>query len=98
MTPAAVLLLLFSTTVPALLLPAAAVATDAAAPPPAVARKNVLYFLIDDLRPQMKLAYRQDMMHTPAFDQLAKESLVFSRAFCQVSMYIDYTNNDSRAR
>ena len=54
--------------------------------PPATRPKNVLYFLIDDLRPQMKIAYRQEMMHTPAFDQLATESLVFSRAFCQIAV------------
>ena len=39
--------------------------------------------IVDDLRPVMKVAYKQDYMITPAFDKLANESLVFSRAFCE---------------
>lgn len=34
----------------------------------------------------MKVAYRQDYMITPNFDRLAAESLVFSRAFCQIAV------------
>ena len=41
---------------------------------------------MDDLRPVMNVAYKQDYMVTPAFDKLANESLVFSRAFCQIAV------------
>ena len=42
--------------------------------------------VVDDLRPVMNVAYKQDYMVTPAFDKLANESLVFSRAFCQIAV------------
>ena len=34
----------------------------------------------------LNVAYKQDYMVTPAFDKLANESLVFSRAFCQIAV------------
>jgi arylsulfatase A-like enzyme len=52
----------------------------------ATAPKNVLYLIVDDLRAEMKVAYRQDHMHTPTFDRLANESLVFGRAYCQIAV------------
>jgi hypothetical protein len=62
-------------------------------PPPSVSgtpgpslRKNVLHIVVDDLRPVMKLAYRAGYMVTPNFDRLASQSLVFSRAFCQIAV------------
>ena len=45
---------------------------------------NVLYIVIDDLRPEMHLAYNQSHMITPNFDRLAQRGLTFSRAYCQV--------------
>ena len=46
------------------------------------ASKNVLYFVIDDLRPGLG-AYDQQNILTPNIDKLAEESLVFERAYCQ---------------
>ena len=45
-------------------------------------KKNVLFIVVDDLRPDIG-AYGQTYVHTPNIDQLAKESLVFDRAYCQ---------------
>ena len=53
--------------------------------PPAKAR-NVLYFLVDDLRPEMNLAYGQPDIVTPNFDRLAQRGLVFTRAYCQIAV------------
>ncbi|XP_062507887.1 iduronate 2-sulfatase-like [Corticium candelabrum] len=47
--------------------------------------KNVLYFVIDDLRPQLG-AYDQHETYTPNIDKLAKQALVFERAYCQQSV------------
>ncbi|XP_062507937.1 iduronate 2-sulfatase-like [Corticium candelabrum] len=44
--------------------------------------KNVLYIVVDDLRPQLG-AYGQSEMYTPNIDKLASQSLVFERAYCQ---------------
>ena len=45
---------------------------------------NVLYIVVDDLRPEMHLAYNQSHIITPNFDKLAQRGLTFSRAYCQV--------------
>ena len=45
-------------------------------------KKNVLYIVVDDLRPQFG-AYGQGYMHTPNIDSLANRSLIFDRAYCQ---------------
>jgi len=45
--------------------------------------KNVLFIISDDLRPEMMEAYGQKHMITPHFDELAKRSTVFNRAYCQ---------------
>ena len=47
----------------------------------AAALKNVLFFICDDLRPQLNVSYGKTFMHTPNFDRLASESLVFDWAF-----------------
>ena len=42
--------------------------------------KNVLFIVVDDLRPQLSFAYHQKETLTPNLDQLAREGLVFKRA------------------
>jgi hypothetical protein len=49
------------------------------------AKKNVLFLICDDLRPQLKEAYGQSFMVTPNFDKLARESLVFDYAFTNMA-------------
>lgn len=49
-------------------------------PPP---RPNILFIMVDDLRPQFA-AYGRTGMVTPALDQLANEGVVFKRAFVNV--------------
>ena len=49
-------------------------------PPP---RPNILFIMVDDLRPQFA-AYGRNGMVTPALDQLANEGVVFKRAFVNV--------------
>jgi len=44
---------------------------------------NVLFIVVDDLRPQLG-CYGRSQMHTPHIDRLAAESLRFDRAYCQV--------------
>ena len=48
---------------------------------PAAAVKNVLFFVCDDLRPQMNVAYNKPFMVTPNFDKFAAQALTFDRAF-----------------
>ena len=55
--------------------------------------KNVLFMPVDDLRPQMLAAYDQSYIHTPNLDRLAKESLVFQRAYCQHAVCIPSRNS-----
>lgn len=45
--------------------------------------KNVLFFVSDDMRPEMFKAYGRNDMITPTFDALAARSTVFRRAYCQ---------------
>ena len=46
-------------------------------------RPNILFIMVDDLRPQFA-AYGRTGMVTPALDQLAAEGVVFKRAFANV--------------
>eukprot|EP00038_Savillea_parva_P014739 m.11964 g.11964 ORF g.11964 m.11964 type:complete len:712 (+) comp2895_c0_seq1:126-2261(+) len=48
--------------------------------------KNVLHLVVDDLRPAMNVAYKQEYMHTPSFDRLANEGLVFLRAYTGIAV------------
>eukprot|EP00039_Didymoeca_costata_P013470 m.205289 g.205289 ORF g.205289 m.205289 type:complete len:702 (+) comp15783_c0_seq5:81-2186(+) len=48
--------------------------------------KNVLLIVVDDLRPQMNLAYGQKEMITPNLDKLANSSMVFNRAYVQFAV------------
>lgn len=45
-------------------------------------RPNVLFVVVDDLRPELGCYGRADMQ-TPAFDRLARTGLLFERAYCQ---------------
>ena len=49
---------------------------------------NVLWVILDDLRPQLARAYGQSSMVslTPAFDRLASESTTFTHAYAQQSI------------
>ena len=47
--------------------------------------KNILYVIVDDLRPQLG-AYGKKEMHTPNFDKLANKSTLFDRAYVQVAL------------
>ena len=60
------------------------VAPMAAAPDDA---KNVLMIVVDDLRPQLHLAYGHSFMKTPALDEfaLSKGTVTFTRAYAQVA-------------
>ena len=44
---------------------------------------NVLYFVVDDFRPEVMAAYGQSQMITPNLDSLANSSLTFAHAYCQ---------------
>ena len=55
--------------------------------------KNVLFIPVDDLRPELFEAYGQTYVHTPNLDKLAKESLVFQRAYCQHALCIPSRNS-----
>lgn len=54
-----------------------------AAPKNAAAIKNVLLIISDDLRASVLGCYGDKICATPNIDALAKESLVFDRAYCQ---------------
>lgn len=45
-------------------------------------RLNVLFIAIDDLRPELA-CYGQSEIHSPNIDRLAREGLLFERAYCQ---------------
>ncbi|MFT4092050.1 MAG: sulfatase [Niabella sp.] len=45
-------------------------------------RFNVLFFLVDDLRPDLG-CYGDPIVHTPNIDAIADKGVVFQRAYCQ---------------
>lgn len=49
-------------------------------PPPK--RPNVLFLVVDDLRPELG-CYGSPLARTPHIDQLAAEGVIFQRAYCQ---------------
>ena len=51
----------------------------------AAKRPNVLFIVIDDLRPALG-CYGNEFMITPNIDQLASKSVVFERAYVQVNI------------
>lgn len=46
---------------------------------------NLLFVMFDDLRPELSI-YGRDFMITPNFERLARRSVVFDYAFCQVAV------------
>ena len=48
-------------------------------------KKNVLFFAVDDLRPELG-AYGVDFIKSPHIDELASKSMLFERAYCQVAV------------
>ena len=48
-------------------------------------KKNVLFFAIDDLRPELG-TYGIDFVKSPNIDKLASQSILFERAYCQVAI------------
>ena len=48
--------------------------------------RNVLLITVDDLRPQLNEAYGMTETVTPNMDKFAKESLTFTRAYCQMAV------------
>lgn len=55
---------------------------NSATQPPNVARPNVLFIAVDDLRPAMG-CYGDDQAITPNLDRLARRGILFRRAYCQ---------------
>ena len=47
--------------------------------------RNILLIVVDDLRPQMK-TYGVPWMHTPNFDKLAEQGVIFENAYVQQSI------------
>lgn len=60
--------------------------TSAAGPP------NVLFIIVDDLRPEMG-CYGADVIQTPHIDAFAKQSLVLDRAYCQQAACMSSRNS-----
>eukprot|EP01051_Picozoa_sp_SAG22_P007354 SAG22_NODE_514_length_9568_cov_10.711902_5_plen_218_part_00 len=58
-----------------------------AAPLEAATKKSVLMFAVDDLRTQLSI-YPEggEVMHTPNFERIAKQSVVFERAYVMVAL------------
>lgn len=55
----------------------------AGATTPATSMKNVLFLLVDDLRPEIAGAYEQQTILTPNIDRLTEEGTTFRNAYCQ---------------
>ena len=60
-------------------------APPAPKPPAPTGSLNVLFMVIDDLRPELNSAYGQTFLHTPNLDKFKETSLTFERAYVQYS-------------
>jgi len=65
---------------------ALALALSAAPAFAASAKPNLLYVVVDDLRPQLSGAYGQTAMITPNVARLQAQGVTFTRAYAQVSV------------
>jgi len=52
--------------------------------PPQPSRPNILFVIVDDLRPELG-CYGNTVIKTPNFDRFAQEATTFTRAFCQAA-------------
>jgi iduronate 2-sulfatase len=48
----------------------------------ATAKPNILFFAVDDLRPELN-CYGRTWIKSPNIDRIAKQGMVFNRAYCQ---------------
>ena len=53
-------------------------------PPPEASRPNILFVIVDDLRPELG-CYGNSEIRTPHLDRFAEEAMVFTRAYCQAA-------------
>ena len=51
----------------------------------ATQKPNILFIAVDDLRPELN-CYGANHIASPSIDKLAAESLVFDRAYCNVTV------------
>ncbi|MEC5128736.1 sulfatase [Verrucomicrobiales bacterium BCK34] len=58
----------------------------------AAGKPNVLFIIVDDLRPEMG-CYGSGAAQTPQLDALAKRALVFDRAYCQEAVCMSSRNS-----
>ena len=70
---------------PLLAVAALLTASILATQPVAGQKKNVLFFAVDDLRPDLG-TYGSDYVKSPNIDKLASQSMVFERAYIQVAI------------
>ena len=59
---------------------------EAAASAPPAGAKNVIYFLADDLRPELPGPYGQDVVSAPSLELLMSRGTTFTRAHCNVAV------------
>jgi arylsulfatase A-like enzyme len=52
------------------------------AEPTAPKKPNILFIVVDDLRPELG-CYGKEYIHSPNIDSIAKAGMVFNRAYCQ---------------
>lgn len=53
--------------------------------PDGLRQTNLLFIMFDDMRPDLSI-YGREFMITPNFERLAKKSVVFDYAFCQIAV------------
>lgn len=69
--------------IPALLVSSSAIGQKNSLPSEHKEKQNVLFLIIDDLRPELG-CYGASYMHTPNIDRLARQGVMFQNAYCNV--------------